>query len=488
MLDAGYTPDPWQADFLRATERFHLMLCARQVGKSVTVALKALHTALTAPGSLVTIVAQRQDTAAETLRKAVVAYYRVGQPVPVLNRGKTHFELVTGSRILALPGDEKAMYGPTADLLLIDEAARVPDEAFHAASPQLSASGGRLVALSAGHQFWDSMLSSVNKRPHCVLEVCTNAGHQGSWQHGLRNLFSKSPRGHFTEVPVGVQLASWMDAASVAEDRNGMDPGEARRLFDNEWIDPGEERGFLTLAEAEACVDPGLAERDRGESGLPYYAVVDYGGVDDRCALCVLHPVPGTDRVVVDRLDCWQRSHANRVPIDDQPGDPHARSVEGWVEMVRRGFDRLTLVVDPYQLEGLAQKFERRGVRVVRFEYLAGKNNYRMAQLLQSMVRGRKIAWSPIAGRLPGAEDDTFAKELARLVRVPTSYGYKFDHESGRHDDRAAAVGMGWSMPWPSARRRVRAGRRSSGRSRGCRRCWGPGPALTGRRPGGSTG
>jgi hypothetical protein len=80
---------------------------------------------------------------------------------------------------------------------------------------------------------------------------------------------------------------------------------------------------------------------------------------------------------------------------------------------------------------------------VVRFEYLAGKNNYRMAQLLQSMVRGRKITWSPNAGRLPGAEDDTFAKELARLVKRPTSYGYRFDHESGRHDDRAAAIGMG---------------------------------------------
>src|SRR5262245_43077212 len=136
----------------------------------------------------------------------------------------------------------------------------------------------------AGRAFWDAMLSSVNKRPHCVLEVCTNAGHQGSWQHGLRNLFSNSGRWHFTEVQVGAQLASWMDATSVSEDRKGMDPGEARRLFDNEWIDPGEERGFLTLAEAEACVDRGLHERDRGEPSLPYYAIVDYGGVDDRCA------------------------------------------------------------------------------------------------------------------------------------------------------------------------------------------------------------
>lgn len=148
MRDAGFVPDPWQAEFLSATDQKCLLLCGRQVGKSQAVATLALHTALTKPGSLTTIVAQRQDTAAETLRKAVTAYYKCGAPVPILRQGTTHFELTTGSRILALPGEEKAMHGPTSDLLVIDEAARVPDEVFHAASPQLSASKGRLVALS----------------------------------------------------------------------------------------------------------------------------------------------------------------------------------------------------------------------------------------------------------------------------------------------------------------------------------------------------
>ena len=148
MTDAGFSPDPWQAQFLRADDSQNLVLCARQVGKSLVVSVLALHTALTRPGSLTTIVAQRQDQAAELLRKSVTAYYRVGSPVPLARAGATHFELTTGSRILALPGEERAMHGPTSDLLVIDEAARVPDAVFHAASPQLSASKGRLVALS----------------------------------------------------------------------------------------------------------------------------------------------------------------------------------------------------------------------------------------------------------------------------------------------------------------------------------------------------
>src|SRR5262249_31624091 len=46
------------------------------------------------------------------------------------------------------PGKERSVHSYTADLLVIDEAARVPDEVFHGASPQLAVSKGRLVALS----------------------------------------------------------------------------------------------------------------------------------------------------------------------------------------------------------------------------------------------------------------------------------------------------------------------------------------------------
>jgi hypothetical protein len=148
MLDAGFVPDAWQAEFLRARDPYNLMLCARQVGKSLAVSMLALKTALMAPDTTTIVIAQRQDQAAELLRKSVAAFYRVGAPVAVRREGVTHFELANGSRILALPGEERAVHGHTAGLLILDEAARIPDEVFHAASPQLSASKGRLVALS----------------------------------------------------------------------------------------------------------------------------------------------------------------------------------------------------------------------------------------------------------------------------------------------------------------------------------------------------
>jgi hypothetical protein len=58
-------------------------------------------------------------------------------------------QLRTGSRIEALPGTEKSVRGFSGvDLLLLDEAARVPDELYFAVRPMLAVSGGRPVMMS----------------------------------------------------------------------------------------------------------------------------------------------------------------------------------------------------------------------------------------------------------------------------------------------------------------------------------------------------
>jgi hypothetical protein len=118
------------------------------VGKSSVVSILALHTALTKPNGTVVIVCPIEAQANEMLRKVMTAFNAVGRPVGVCREAVTTLELVNGSRVIALPGKERSVHSYTATLLIIDEAARVPDEVYHGASPQLSASKGRLVALS----------------------------------------------------------------------------------------------------------------------------------------------------------------------------------------------------------------------------------------------------------------------------------------------------------------------------------------------------
>lgn len=300
-----------------------------------------------------------------------------------------------------------------------------------------------------GRKFWDFVLASVTKRRGAHFEVLTNAGYIGSWQWEARKTAASNPsHWDFFEQPPYSTLASWMDESAIAVASLGMFDGEVRRLFRNVWIDPGEERGFLTEADGNACVDRALWEKTHGTAGIQYFAVVDYGtGVAvrkrDRSALTVMHAVPGSEDVIIDRLDCWQDQTGERIPLHVPEDDPSKRSIQQWCDITLKHFPKTTLVFDPYQCESLAQVYERRGRRVERFEYAAGKKNMRMALLLQQMVRNRRLHWSPLAGLLTGEEDDTFAKEMSRLVLKKMSYGHRFDHESGRHDDRAAAVGMG---------------------------------------------
>lgn len=276
--------------------------------------------------------------------------------------------------------------------------------------------------------FFDAIYSARNKRPGCVFAVITNAGFRGTWQWELRNLAASSPGWHFFEQPAGVPLDSWMNAARITEDRKLLTPGEARRLLDNEWIDPGEENGFVSLAEAERCVDDSLSERDVGDPRFSYYLAVDYAPVRDRTALCVLH-LEG-EHAVVDRLDVWQGSADARVQIAD---------VERWIDDRLRGFRVAAVVVDPYQLESTTQRLRQRGVRVEQYESRGGKRNYELANALRGAVLSRRVRWSPAAGRLNG---ETMASELAALVMKSMSYGSRIDHEHGGHDDRAVAVGM----------------------------------------------
>jgi hypothetical protein len=66
-------------------------------------------------------------------------------------------ELENGSRIVALPGESNTIRGYSgAALVVIDEAARCPDELLSAVRPMVAVSNGRIIGLStpAGKRGW----------------------------------------------------------------------------------------------------------------------------------------------------------------------------------------------------------------------------------------------------------------------------------------------------------------------------------------------
>lgn len=142
--ECDFQPDEQQARVLRGGKR-GILNCSRQWGKSTVTAIKALHRAVTREKQTVLVTAPTQRQSAELLRRCREFEPARGEGVKA---SVSQILFPNGSRIVALPGTEDSIRGYSADLLIIDEAARVPDTLYHSLTPMLAATRGDLWMLS----------------------------------------------------------------------------------------------------------------------------------------------------------------------------------------------------------------------------------------------------------------------------------------------------------------------------------------------------
>jgi Terminase large subunit, T4likevirus-type, N-terminal len=141
-------PDPWQVEVLASQHPRKILCCGRQTGKSTVAAILSIHKALTRPGSTVLVVAPGERQAKLLFSKALSLYRRAGYPLPAHSERRTGLEISNGSVIEALPAVERTTRGYSVDLLVVDEAAGVPDQDYHGILPALIATQGEQVLLS----------------------------------------------------------------------------------------------------------------------------------------------------------------------------------------------------------------------------------------------------------------------------------------------------------------------------------------------------
>ena len=159
----GLDPDPWQTEVLASDHPRKILCCGRQPGKSTVAGILAIHKALTVPGATVLGVAPGERQAKLLFSKAASLYKRAGYPLPAHSERRTGLELSNGSVIEALPAVERTTRGYSVDLLIVDEAAAVPDMDYHGILPALIATQGEQVLLSTPrgkrgffHELWHS--------------------------------------------------------------------------------------------------------------------------------------------------------------------------------------------------------------------------------------------------------------------------------------------------------------------------------------------
>jgi hypothetical protein len=153
----GISLDGWQRDALQSTAQRLLLNIHRQGGKSLLMALMGLHAIVSRPHSLVLTISPTERQSGLLFRRLLGFYRQLGSQPPALIENRLSLELANGSAVFALPGSEANIRGFSAvDLILADEAARIPDSLMGAVRPMLSTSNGRLVAAStpAGCRGW----------------------------------------------------------------------------------------------------------------------------------------------------------------------------------------------------------------------------------------------------------------------------------------------------------------------------------------------
>lgn len=233
----GFTARDYQRDYL--TEESDLIwLKGRQIGASQCAAALAIYTARAEPGSDSVIVSATQRQSSEVAVRARLGLAALGEALA--QDSATVLRLANGSRILSLAQSARAVRGYSARLLVLDEAAFIPNDVWNAARPMTSATGGRTV-------------------------VQSTPGVPAGWFYEL----VKSPPPSFASMRITSEESGIVSLAFLARERGHLDPvvyaqeylgqfassGSLGRWFDEAGFDarvnPDEQKLAITLANTE---------------------------------------------------------------------------------------------------------------------------------------------------------------------------------------------------------------------------------------------
>ena len=146
---SGFVLDNWQERVLRSVSKRIILNCARQTGKSTTAGELADHQAIYHPGSLVLMLSPSLRQSSELFRTASSLLAGLDDKPVLVEDNRLSLTMDSGSRIVSLPSKEGTIRGyASVDLIIVDEASRVPDDLYRALRPMLAVSGGRLVLMS----------------------------------------------------------------------------------------------------------------------------------------------------------------------------------------------------------------------------------------------------------------------------------------------------------------------------------------------------
>jgi hypothetical protein len=308
------------------------------------------------------------------------------------------------------------------------------------------------------HTFWEQMVPPPTRKIACRLTV-TYAGYEGDigplegmYRRGL-NLPKIGPDLHagdgllmfWTHEPV----APWQDAAWLAQMRGQLRPNAYLRLIENRWV--SSESSFVDPDWLDACTDADAAPIV-ADKALPVWVGVDASVKRDSTAIVATTWDGEAKRVLVVAHRIFQ-------PSAEDPLDFEA-TVEATIREFARRFSVREVRFDPYQMQAVAQRLARDGVRMVEFPQSV-PNLTESSTNLYELVKGRGIVFYPHADiRL--AFNRAIALETTRSWRIAKEKtSHKIDvvvalamaahgavHKGAASQEMTGTM-LDGGMPWP---------------------------------------
>lgn len=228
--------DDWQKEILEYNGNF-LLCTGRQVGKTTIMAIKSAEYMIKHPGSKIIVVSLTEDQAKliivmilTHLEQNYKSFISKGKDKPTQNK----ICLKNKSSVLARPvgtsGD--AVRGFTADILIIDEASRMPELVFIAGEPTLMTTGGQVWICSTPHGKEGYFWRAFNDPEHWKIfhksseEVINNREVNENWTAEKR----EKAINHLKKQK------ETMSEISYGQEYLGLFLEELRRLFSDAWI------------------------------------------------------------------------------------------------------------------------------------------------------------------------------------------------------------------------------------------------------------
>lgn len=308
----GCPLERWQAHALELASRVTVIVAPRQSGKSRSLAVLALWSAFRRREQRVLLVSAGEEASrrllAEVRRIATGSSLLAGSVVDELAGLLT---LSNGSEVRSVPASERAVRGWAVDLLLVDEAAMVPDDLLlGAAFPTTAARPDARIVLAssatvAAGAFFD----------HAVR------GEQGS-EHVRTHRWA-------------LVDAHWISPSTIEAARESMSPTRFAAEYEGVFASGADalfSRQTLDRVTADYRIDE--LEELRGPARLA--AGVDWGAVNDRSTLVALARLP-TGGARVFGVVCAKRWRAGEPLTNVISQIATAQAHYGQITMERNG-------------------------------------------------------------------------------------------------------------------------------------------------------